>query len=161
MLTQSFAGPINSFPFVRRHGKFCQRNILQKQCTHTARVQRQVTTATAGKEGSAWSLGRVASQARSSSHVCPAAATAPVPVVRPVPRSLSEIDNGKILGFGADLAKDHPVSDPRRCFNECISLYVNHHPTYTFHFFVLQGYGDEQYKQRRVSIAELARGHQV
>lgn len=39
-----------------------------------------------------------------------AAATAPVPVIRKVPRSLSEIDNGKILGFGADLAKDHPVS---------------------------------------------------
>ena len=26
-----------------------------------------------------------------------------------IPRCLAEIDNGKILGFGADLAEDHPV----------------------------------------------------
>lgn len=28
----------------------------------------------------------------------------------PVPRSLEEVDNGRILGFGADLSEDHPVS---------------------------------------------------
>lgn len=26
-----------------------------------------------------------------------------------IPMSLHEVDNGKILGFGADLAEDHPV----------------------------------------------------
>lgn len=26
-----------------------------------------------------------------------------------IPRSIKEVDNGKILGFGADLAEDHPV----------------------------------------------------
>ena len=26
-----------------------------------------------------------------------------------MPRCLADIDNGKILGFGADLAEDHPV----------------------------------------------------
>lgn len=64
--------------------------------------------------------------------VCAAAApVAPLPALRKIPSSLSEIDNGKILGFGADLAADHP------------------------------GFGDEPYKRRRVSIAELARDHQV
>ena len=37
------------------------------------------------------------------------AATAPVPASIKIPRSLREVDNGKILGFGADLAADHPV----------------------------------------------------
>ncbi|KAL0053014.1 hypothetical protein WJX82_011490 [Trebouxia sp. C0006] len=60
-----------------------------------------------------------------------AAPVAPLPALRKIPGSLSEIDNGKILGFGADLAADHP------------------------------GFGDEPYKRRRVSIAELARDHQV
>lgn len=27
-----------------------------------------------------------------------------------VPKSIHDVDNGKILGFGADLAEDHPVS---------------------------------------------------
>lgn len=27
-----------------------------------------------------------------------------------LPHSLEEVDNGKILGFGADLSEDHPVS---------------------------------------------------
>lgn len=38
-----------------------------------------------------------------------AAATAPVSLLKKIPQSLSEIDNGKILGFGSDLAVDHPV----------------------------------------------------
>lgn len=46
-----------------------------------------------------------------------------------IPRSLEEIDNGKILGFGADLAEDHP------------------------------GYHDDAYKRRRVEISEIARHH--
>lgn len=28
-----------------------------------------------------------------------------------IPKSIHDVDNGKILGFGADLAEDHPVSD--------------------------------------------------
>lgn len=36
-------------------------------------------------------------------------AAAPSPERARIPRCLAEIDNGKILGFGADLAKDHPV----------------------------------------------------
>lgn len=47
-----------------------------------------------------------------------AAATAPVPVLRKIPKSLSEVDSGKILGFGADLAEDHPVK-PLRCLKPC------------------------------------------
>lgn len=47
------------------------------------------------------------------------------------PKSIEEVDNGKILGFGADLAEDHP------------------------------GYHDREYKERRVMIANLARAHQV
>jgi phenylalanine-4-hydroxylase len=44
---------------------------------------------------------------------------------------LEEVDNGKILGFGADLAEDHP------------------------------GYRDQAYKDRRMAIANLARAHRV
>ena len=28
----------------------------------------------------------------------------------PIPSSIRDVDNGRILGFGADLAPDHPVS---------------------------------------------------
>ena len=46
------------------------------------------------------------------------AAAAPMPTAVPqadtevirVPNSIHDVDNGKILGFGADLAEDHPVS---------------------------------------------------
>jgi phenylalanine-4-hydroxylase len=48
-----------------------------------------------------------------------------------VPRSIEDVDNGKILGFGADLSEDHP------------------------------GYQDQEYKQRRVMIANIAREHEV
>ncbi len=47
------------------------------------------------------------------------------------PASLHEVDNGKIMGFGADLAEDHP------------------------------GYRDAAYKRRRMDIATLARSHEV
>ena len=33
---------------------------------------------------------------------------APPPIK--VPKSIHDVDNGKILGFGADLSEDHPVS---------------------------------------------------
>ena len=46
-------------------------------------------------------------------------------------RSLAEVDNGKLLGFGADLAADHP------------------------------GFADPAYKQRRTQIAQLAAQHRV
>lgn len=38
-------------------------------------------------------------------------ATPPVdsPASLRIPKSIAEVDNGKILGFGADLAEDHPV----------------------------------------------------
>ncbi|MEW5299924.1 MAG: hypothetical protein WDW36_002894 [Sanguina aurantia] len=48
-----------------------------------------------------------------------------------VPRSIHEVDNGRLLGFGADLAADHP------------------------------GFHDEEYKQRRVDIARLAFSHEI
>lgn len=48
-----------------------------------------------------------------------------------VPQSLEEVDNGQILGFGADLAEDHP------------------------------GYRDQAYKDRRKAIGDLARRHRV
>jgi len=41
------------------------------------------------------------------------------------------VDNGKILGFGADLSEDHP------------------------------GYQDQEYKDRRVMIANIARQHEI
>ena len=48
-----------------------------------------------------------------------------------IPHSLEEVDNGQILGFGADLAEDHP------------------------------GYKDQGYKDRRKAIGDLARKHRV
>mmetsp|Transcript_45542 Transcript_45542/g.117998 ORF Transcript_45542/g.117998 Transcript_45542/m.117998 type:complete len:346 (+) Transcript_45542:65-1102(+) len=47
----------------------------------------------------------------------------------PVPRSIAEVDNGKILGFGAKLSEEHP------------------------------GFGDEAYEQRRMDIVGLAARH--
>lgn len=48
-----------------------------------------------------------------------------------VPQSLADVDNGKILGFGQDLAEDHP------------------------------GYHDPSYKQRRIDICNLAKTHKI
>lgn len=48
-----------------------------------------------------------------------------------IPKSLSEVDNGKILGFGAELAEGHP------------------------------GFADEAYKQRRVDICKIASKHEM
>ncbi|KAG2487556.1 hypothetical protein HYH03_013835 [Edaphochlamys debaryana] len=45
--------------------------------------------------------------------------------------SIYEVDNGQILGFGADLAEDHP------------------------------GFHDEQYKRRRVMLGEMAKAHKI
>eukprot|EP01018_Ginkgo_biloba_P015690 Gb_14232 [translate_table: standard] len=52
--------------------------------------------------------------------------------VPPIPRSIHDIPNGDhILGFGANLAEDHP------------------------------GYRDEEYKRRRSFIADLAKKHEI
>ena len=32
-----------------------------------------------------------------------------------IPQTLSEVDNGKLLGFGAELAEDHPVRSAKLC----------------------------------------------
>ncbi|GMH42692.1 hypothetical protein BSKO_10611 [Bryopsis sp. KO-2023] len=48
-----------------------------------------------------------------------------------IPKSLHEVDNGKILGFGAELAEDHP------------------------------GYHDAAYKHRRVEISQIAKQHEI
>lgn len=32
-----------------------------------------------------------------------------------IPKSIGDVDNGKILGFGADLSEDHPVSITNCC----------------------------------------------
>ncbi|KAL4429618.1 hypothetical protein ABPG77_008667 [Micractinium sp. CCAP 211/92] len=62
----------------------------------------------------------------------PAPAPAPsVAAARRVPRSIDEVDNGAILGFAAELSEDHP------------------------------GFLDPAYKQRRVDICNLARGHRI
>lgn len=50
---------------------------------------------------------------------------------RKIPRSIHDVDNGSILGFGADLSEDHP------------------------------GFYDLEYKQRRVMIANLAKQHKI
>lgn len=50
---------------------------------------------------------------------------------RRIPASIADVDNGQIMGFGADLAEDHP------------------------------GFGDQAYKDRRTSIANMARAHRV
>eukprot|EP00884_Botryococcus_braunii_P008605 jgi/Botrbrau1/17746/Bobra.0127s0010.2 len=52
-------------------------------------------------------------------------------VLHKIPTSIVEVDNGKILGFGAELAEDHP------------------------------GFHDEAYKQRRMNIGNMARAHEV
>lgn len=48
-----------------------------------------------------------------------------------IPKSIHDVDNGKILGFGGDLSDEHP------------------------------GFHDDEYKQRRVMIANLARQHEI
>lgn len=59
----------------------------------------------------------------------PKASEAPAAVK--IPRSLQEVDNGKILGYGAELAEGHP------------------------------GFADEAYKQRRVDICRIASTHEM
>mmetsp|Transcript_228 Transcript_228/g.361 ORF Transcript_228/g.361 Transcript_228/m.361 type:complete len:350 (+) Transcript_228:198-1247(+) len=61
----------------------------------------------------------------------PGNSAAVVPSHIKVPRSIADVDNGKILGFGANLAEDHP------------------------------GFHDTNYKQRRTLIAEMARMHEL
>lgn len=69
-------------------------------------------------------------QIRNSSKEHPKVSSAAV--LPPVPRSIHDIPNGDhILGFGANLAEDHP------------------------------GYHDEEYKRRRSFIADLAKKHKI
>ena len=56
-------------------------------------------------------------------------AAAPADPIPKIPSSIADVDNGTILGFGPDLAPDHP------------------------------GYGDAAYAARRATIAGAARGH--
>lgn len=65
-------------------------------------------------------------RAQSGSSAPPAASAA-----LPIPRSIAEVDNGKILGFGEDLGEDHP------------------------------GFLDEEYKRRRMAIVGVARTHEI
>ncbi|GBF97155.1 chloroplast phenylalanine hydroxylase [Raphidocelis subcapitata] len=100
--------------------------------------KKELTPSPSASEGSGGGGGGEAAEGeesdeRSISSTAAAAAArapAPAPLVR-VPTSIAEVDNGSILGFGADLAPDHP------------------------------GYHDEAYKRRRVAIAELARAHKI
>jgi hypothetical protein len=61
-----------------------------------------------------------------------AAATQPADgttVIR-VPRSIHDVDNGKILGFGADLAEDHPVGAGTQ---PMLGLQAGQQPTHPLH----------------------------
>ncbi len=40
-----------------------------------------------------------------------------------IPQSLAEVDNGKIMGFAADLAEDHPVSVLSWEMLQCLGAY--------------------------------------
>ncbi|WIA37157.1 hypothetical protein OEZ86_014117 [Tetradesmus obliquus] len=71
------------------------------------------------------------STSSSSTATAPSKASSSAPSIVKIPRSIHEVDNGKILGFGAELSEDHP------------------------------GFHDEAYKQRRVMIANIARQHEV
>lgn len=55
----------------------------------------------------------------------------PAPQQLQSPQSIHDIDNGRVLGFGADLAEDHP------------------------------GFHDDAYKRRRIWISELAKAHKI
>jgi Biopterin-dependent aromatic amino acid hydroxylase len=59
------------------------------------------------------------------------AAPPPLPDLPRVPQNIHDISNGNILGFGADLAEDHP------------------------------GFHDAEYKRRRQRISEMAKSHRM
>ena len=87
----------------------------------------------------------------------------------PIPSSIRDVDNGRILGFGADLAPDHPVSsqlegrkrkkrEREREKNSKISApsknsKKNSSPP------LPPGFHDRDYKLRRASLAAIARTH--
>ncbi|KAF6264826.1 Biopterin-dependent aromatic amino acid hydroxylase-domain-containing protein [Scenedesmus sp. NREL 46B-D3] len=75
--------------------------------------------------------GTSSTNSSSSTASTPSRTISSAPSLIKIPRSIHEVDNGKILGFGADLSEDHP------------------------------GFHDEAYKQRRVMIANIARQHEV
>lgn len=57
--------------------------------------------------------------------------SSPASAPKKIPRSIHDVDNGSILGFGANLSEDHP------------------------------GFHDENYKQRRIMIANQAKAHKI
>lgn len=103
----------------------------------------------------------------------PTAAATPVRV----PRSIHDVDNGKILGFGAELAEDHPVGgvcgirgSGRRqgkgqqwTLRGWPALLLTDRGTSLVLLLLLhtQGFLDQAYKQRRVMIADIARTHEM
>ena len=64
-------------------------------------------------------------------HACVASPAAEPTAAPHIPHSIADISNGNILGFGADLAEDHP------------------------------GFHDAAYKRRRMRIAEAAKEHSM
>jgi hypothetical protein len=56
-----------------------------------------------------------ASSSSSSKATAPSSTSSSAPGVIKIPRSIHEVDNGKILGFGADLSEDHPVCGTANC----------------------------------------------
>ena len=40
-----------------------------------------------------------------------------------IPKSIEDVDNGKILGFGADLSEDHPVSIRRQTIDHSAAVW--------------------------------------
>ena len=105
-----------------------------------------------------------------------------------MPSSLAEVDKSNLMGFGADLAEDHPVSfwrqlrppqlfsapsnhqhtaDAETVISDLISLDVAgmmqplHFSKGSSMLQALQGFGDLGYTRRRAQIAQLAFDHRV
>jgi hypothetical protein len=110
-----------------------------------------------------------------ASRASPAAGPAPPPTPAPqpplkVPRSIIEVDNGKVLGFSAELSEvglagrsavearaqlcswyqTFMTTLPRLCVWPCLR-FLQDHP----------GFNDAAFKQRRVDICNLARTHRM
>ena len=74
----------------------------------------------------------------------------------PVPQSIMDINHQQTLGYGEDLAEDHPgeQQSPR----VATSAY---RPSVCLSLEGLPGFRDEDYKKRRKLIAGLAKTHQI
>jgi len=117
MPVKTYSGPPVTLVRVPKQAKQCN-HLLRRRFTrsHSARVPiaAQQVLAAAGMDQKASQDACLCDTPSSFSldrlQCCRAAPIAPLPALRKIPSSLSEIDNGKILGFGTDLAADHPVS---------------------------------------------------